>query len=74
MAGFKGYAWNCGGLRDSSALTPSKVMFFEKEFKKNFDYFFFLETHHKSENEVPAELLRYKKDYHLVHSNVDSSV
>ena len=60
MAEFKGLAWNCGGLRDSTALSRSKAMYFEKEFKNDFDIAFFLETHHRSENEIPEEILRYK--------------
>ena len=70
MGSLKGYAWNCGGLRDSTALTRSKVAFFEKEFKDNFDIFFFAETHHKSEQEIPQEILRFGATHHIVHSPV----
>ena len=68
MGGIKGFPWNCGGLRRSTASTLSKVMFFEKTFQNDFDFFFFLETHHKDENDLPNELLRYKDTHHIVHS------
>ena len=45
-------------------------MYFEKTFKNGFDFFFFLETHHKDENDIPNELMRYKDTHHLVHSEV----
>ena len=64
----RGFAWNCGGLRRGSATTLSKIMFFENAFKNDFDFFFFHETHHKGENEIPDELLRYKDTHHIVHS------
>ena len=68
MANLNGFAWNCGGLRASTALSRSKVMFFEKEFKNNFDIFFFLESHHRSENDIPAEILRFANTHHIIHS------
>ena len=68
MADLKGYAWNCGGLRASAAASRSKVMYFEKEFKNEFDLFFFIETHHKTEDEIPRELLRYQSTHHIIHS------
>ena len=68
MGEIKCFSWNCGGLRRGSATTFSKVMFFENAFKNDFDFFFFLETHHKGENEIPDELLRYKDTHHIVHS------
>ena len=71
MGNIKGFAWNCGGLRRSTASTYSKVMFFEKNFKNEFDFFFFLETHHKDENDIPNELLRFKDTHHIVHSETD---
>ena len=59
------------GLRRSTASTPWKVMFFEKTFKNDFDFFFFLETHHKGENDLPNEILRYRDTHHIVHSETD---
>jgi len=46
-------------------------MFFENTFKSDFDYFFFLETHHKDENDIPNELMRYDATHHIVHSPTD---
>ena len=71
MGVIKGFAWNCGGLRCNTASTLSKVMFFEKTFKSDFDFFFFLETHHKDKNQIPIELLRYGNTHHIVHSETD---
>ena len=71
MGSIKGFAWNCGGLRRSTASTPSKVMFFEKTLKNDFDFFFFLETHHKGENDLPNELLRYRDTHHIIHSETE---
>ena len=70
MAGIKGFAWNCGGLRRTTASTLFKVMFFEKNFKNNFDFFFFLETHHKNEDDIPNELARFKDSHHIHHSEI----
>ena len=70
MGSIRGFSWNCGGLRRSAASTLSKIMYFEKTFKNSFDFFFFLETHHKDENDIPNELMRYKDTHHLVHSEV----
>ena len=68
MGNIKGFAWNCGGLRRSTAST-----FFEKTFKDDFDFFFFLETHHKDENDLPNELLRYGDTHHIVHSETNEN-
>ena len=70
MAASKSYAWNCGGLRRSTNVesTLRKVMFFENSFKSDFDFFFFLETHHSDENDIPNELLRYDATHHIIHS------
>ena len=48
-------------------------MFFEKSFKNSFDFFFFLETHHKDENDIPNELMRYEDTYDIVHSPRDEN-
>ena len=53
MGSLKGFAWNCGGLRRHTSSTFSKVMYFEKNFKNDFAFFFFLETHHEDENDIP---------------------
>ena len=68
MANLKGYAWNCGGLRAISVPSHSKAMFFENNFKNDFDIFFFLETHHRTEDEIPAEKLRYGNTHQIIHS------
>ena len=68
MGSLRGFTWNCGGLRRSAAATLSKVMYFEKTFKNSFDFFFFLETHHKDKNEIPNELMRYEDTHHIIHS------
>ena len=70
MASLKVLAWNCGGLRSTSSVSRSKVMFFEKEFKTDFDIVFFIETHHKTSSEIPEEILRYQDTYHIIHSTV----
>ena len=69
MASFKGLAWNCGGLT-STNLSRNKAMYFEKEFRNDFDVAFFLETHHKTESEIPPEILRYENTHHIIHSTV----
>ena len=73
MGDIRGYAWNCGGLRRSTTSTFAKVMFFEKTFKNDFDFFFFLETHHKDEDDLPKELHRYGDTHHIVHSETNDS-
>ena len=55
MASFKCVALNCGGLRDTT-VSKQKLLFFEKEYKNDFDAAFFLETHHRNENEFPPEI------------------
>ena len=57
MSTVKGFTWNCGGLRGSTALSRSKLEYFQKEFRDNFDIFFFVETHHKIKEEIPQEIL-----------------
>ena len=71
MGSLRGFSWNCGGLRRDSASTLSKVMYFENNFKNSFDFFFFLETHHKDQNEIPNEFMRYQDTHHIVHSEID---
>ena len=67
MASLKFLMWNCGGLT-TSTVSQSKAMFFEKDFKNDFDAAFFIETHHTSETLVPPELLRYQNTHTMVHS------
>ena len=67
----KGFAWNCGGLRRHNASTLPKIMYFEKTFRNDFDFFFFLETHHKDDHDIPNELQRYEDTHHIVHSHKD---
>ena len=70
MHTFKVRAWNCGGLRASTPSTNKKTMFFEKEFKTDFDIFVFLETHHKTKNDIPPDILRYQTTHHIIHTKV----
>ena len=70
MTSFKGLAWNCGGLRDSSPLSREKAMYFEKDHGIDFDIACFLETHHKTKEEIPPEILRYTNTHHIIHSTV----
>ena len=71
MGSLRGFSWNCGGLRRNSPATFSKIMYFEKNFLNSFDFFFFLETHHKGVNDIPNELMRYEETHHIVHSATD---
>ena len=73
MAGLKGLAWNCGGLRTNTANSRKKALYFEKEHKNNFDIAFFLETHHKNANEMPPEMLRYDNTHHIIHSTANDN-
>ena len=57
MGDIKGFAWNCGRLRRGNASTFPKTLFFEKTLKIDFDFFFFIETHHEDENDLPNELV-----------------
>ena len=68
MATIKGYTWNCGGLRANATASRSKAIFFEKEFGNKFDCFFFVETHHKTMEEIPEEILRYDNTHHIIDS------
>ena len=70
MASFKGLAWNCGGLVATTTSSHKKALHFEKQHRTDFDIAFFLETHHRAENDIPPEILRYKNSYHLIHSTV----
>ena len=70
MAFPKVLAWNCAGLRASSDRARQKALYFEKEHKNDFHFAFFIETHHKSENEIPPEIRRYDNTHHIVHSAV----
>ena len=67
MASLRVLMWNCGGLTTTS-VSQTKAMFFEKEFKNDFDTAFFIETHHMSESEIPQALLRYQNTHTMVHS------
>ena len=73
MACLKTLVWNCAGLRDGSVLSHKKAFYFEKEHKNNFQTAFFIETHHKSINDITPEILRYQKTHHLVHSPVSEN-
>ena len=70
MASIKGLAWNCAGLRSGTALAHQKALYFEKEYQNDFQVAFFVETHHKTESEIPAEILRYQNTHHIIHSTV----
>ena len=70
MTSFKGLAWNCGGLRDSTPLSREKAMYFEKDHGIDFDIACFIETHHRGKEEIPPEILRYDNTHHVIHSTV----
>ena len=42
----------------------------KKNFGNDLDVAFFLETHHKTEDEIPREILRYTNTHHIIHSTV----
>ena len=73
MAGLKTLVWNCAGLRASSALSHKKAFYFEKEHKNNFQIAFFIETHHKSIDDITPEILRYQNTHHIVQSPVSEN-
>ena len=73
MAVPKVLAWNCGGLRSHSASSSKKALYFEKEFSTNFHMAFFLETHLKSKDEIPRELLRYENTHQVILSPTSES-
>ena len=71
MGSLRGFVWNRGGLRRSAPATLSIIMYFEKNFKNSFDFFFFLETHHQDKNDIPNELMRYEETHHIIQSETD---
>ena len=70
MASFKGLLWNCAGIRSGTDHSHEKALYFEKQYKNDFQAAFFVETHHKTESEIPPELLRYQNTHHIIHSTV----
>ena len=66
MAALDTVVWNCGGFTNNSS--SPKAIYFEKDFRSNFDVAVFLETHHRQKAELPQELLRYEKKYRIEHS------
>jgi len=70
MASIKCLSWNCAGLRAGTAHSHQKALYFEKEYKNDFQVAFFLETHHKDKSEIPSELLRYQNTHHMIDSPV----
>ena len=55
MAVPKVICWNSAGLRASTVTTPKKMAFFDSQFPNaNFAIAAFIETHHKSEQEIPV--------------------
>ena len=67
MAAFKGLAWNCGGLKSSTA-SCKKALYFENQHGNDFDIAFFMETHHRTESEISPEILRYKTTIYCIHT------
>ena len=66
MTAPKVLAWNCGGLRSNPGRANEKALYFEKEFTTNFHMAFFLETHQKSLDDIPEEILRYENTHHII--------
>ena len=66
MGDFKVLVWNCGGLRATTTTTQDKLMFFEKEFKKDFQLAIFIETHQNDNEQRPQDLHRYNNTHRIV--------
>ena len=72
MIDMKCYGWNCRGLGRSRAQIPLYARyFFWKTFLSDYDWFFFLDTHHKNESDIPNKLLRYDATYHVIQSQAE---
>ena len=75
MASFKGLAWNCGGIKDST-VSRKKALYFEKEYKNDFvELLRYQNTHHiihstVAENETHSWIIGLiKKDYDIIEQN-----
>ena len=69
MASQKIICWNSGGLRATANSTPEKMTFFDKEFPDaNFSIAAFVETHHKSLEDLSDDFLEYQNTHHLLHT------
>ena len=63
--------WNCAGFRASTSSTPSKFLFFDKQFPKaNFAIGALVETHHKDEKDFSHDLGQFQTTHQICHSPV----
>ena len=61
--------WNSAGLRASTVTTQEKMGFFNSQFPNgDFALAAFIETHHKTEEEIPDTIKEYKVTHHLIHT------
>ena len=69
MADSKVTMWNSAGIRASTATTPAKIAFFDKE-NPQADYTIaaFVETHHRDKNDFPDYIKLRAQNFHIVHS------
>ena len=69
MTDFKTFVWNCDGLRAPTSSTPLKMGFFAKETAHtNFSLAALVETHHRSDDDLPISLTHLATHYHLIHT------
>ena len=59
--------WNCSGVNPIDS-TKEKLDFLEITTKNKFDVLILVETHHKTEGDLPPQINRYRKAYHVIHS------
>ena len=59
--------WNCSGV-NPTATTKEKLDFLDITTKNNFDILTLIETHHRDENILAPQLLRYKSTHHMLHT------
>ena len=59
--------WNCSGVNPTDS-TKEKLDFLEITTKNKFDVLVLVETHHKKEDDFPPQINRYRKAYHVIHS------
>ena len=63
------FCWNSGGLRSTAHSTSEKMTFFDKEAPNaNFAIAAFIETHHKSKEDLSEDFLEYQNSHHLIHT------
>ena len=64
--------WNCSGILPTVA-TREKLDFLEITTKNRFDILILIETHHKEDNNVPTQLLKYKSTHHMIHTKASEN-